>query len=85
MEEIVVSSVGRFKNYKRYSSLCKAIVKELDYTNAYEIDWESDFGRRIFFKTPDLCEYTVRLWHIQQTEKNTLVRLSVFRDYVPNF
>ena len=80
MTEIITSQEVVLKGYKRFGNLCREIVRQLDMKNPQDIDYVSDYGRRIYFTNLDGFEYCVRLWTIEKLGEKYLIRFSLFKD-----
>jgi hypothetical protein len=82
MEEIVESQEIVLKKYKKYGNLCKSLLSKLNYVNIADVDYISDYGRRIFFDNLDGYEYCVRLWDIDQSNNILKIRYSIFKKVI---
>lgn len=75
------------KRYKKYGNYCNMLVK---YTlNTFKIkpeyvqgiDYESDYGRRIFIYLPN-SEMTIRMWDVVSLGDTTSTRFSIFEEQI---
>jgi hypothetical protein len=73
------------KRYKKYGNYCKMLVR--DVLNTFQIkpeyvqgiDFESDYGSRIFIYLPN-SEMIIRMWDIVSMGEVTSTRYSVFEE-----
>jgi ethanolamine ammonia-lyase large subunit len=66
-----------------FDIVSKDIIQELQIgepNDNWVIDWESDYNRRIFIKTDDDREYTIRLWNIHDDDEFVYVDYTAFFD-----
>lgn len=78
----------KFENHFRdYEHFCKVVVHECftiqklnkELEDIQEIDWESDYGRRILVRTSQ-DEFCIRTWDVYDDEDTVTVDLTIFKE-----